>query len=329
MARIPHIALISAVAFAAAVAVATQMNDYLLYVVILWAIFASLAVSFDVLLGYTGYLSLAHGALFGLGAYTGAIMTTRAGAGFWLALPVAGLVTAGVAMVVALIAFRTRGLYFAVLTLGIGLIGHQMFLVASGLTGGVLGFAGIPGPGVPSWLPIDQNLWNTCLALALLLVTFLAAQVFVRSRLGAACIAVREDMTLAQALGIGISRARLSAFIFSGFFTGLAGALFAAINNFVAPESFTVLGTGFQLVALVVVGGMGTLWGPILGAALLTALPEALRMASGYSMLAYGVLLLVFILFAPKGFAGLIQRGAAVLRRPATRKLSPTKEGVR
>ncbi len=323
MARIPFMAL---TAFIVAVAIASQLNDYLLYIVILWAIYATLAVLFDVLLGYTGYLSLAHGALFGLGAYSGAIVTTNHGISFWLAMPFAGLITAGVAMIIALLAFRTRGLYFAVLTLGIGLIGHQMFLVASDWTGGVLGFAGIPAPEVPAFLPIDQNLWNACLALGLLLVTFLAAWAFVQSRLGVACIAVREDMTLAQALGIGISRARLSAFIFSGFFTGLAGALFAAINNFVAPESFTVLGTGFQLVALVVVGGMGTLWGPILGAALLTALPEILRVASGYSMLGYGVLLLIFILFAPKGFAGLIGKAFELIQRKGARNLTPANE---
>lgn len=318
---------ISIAALAALVAasfVATQLNDYLLYVVILWAIFASLAVSFDVLLGFTGYLSLAHGALFGLGAYTSAVLTSRHNFSFWLSMPLAGMLTAVVAMAIALIAFRTRGLYFAVLTLGIGLIGHQMFLVASRITGGVLGFAGIPAPGIPDWLPVDQNLWNAILAMSLLCFTFLSAQVFVRSRLGAACIAVREDMTLAQALGIGIARARLLAFIFSGFFTGLAGALFGAINNFVAPESFTVLGTGFQLVALVVVGGMGTLWGPILGAALLTALPETLRMASGYSMLGYGILLLVFILFAPKGIAGMIEQSHALFKRGPS--FTPTRE---
>jgi branched-chain amino acid transport system permease protein len=109
-----------------------------------------------------------------------------------------------------------------------------------------------------------------------------------------------------DALGIRVARARFAAFLFSAVFTGFAGGLFAAISNFIAPETFTVLGTGFQLVALVVVGGMGTLWGPILGAALLTALPEALRVASGYSLLIYGMLLLVFILFAPKGLAGIL-----------------------
>ncbi|ACM04061.1 branched-chain amino acid ABC transporter permease [Cereibacter sphaeroides] len=312
--------------FLVAATLALRLDDYLLYVVTLGAIFATLAVSFDVLLGYTGYLSLAHGALFGVGAYACGILTAHHGWPFWAALPAAGLVAGAAGAVIALLAFRTRGLYFAVLTLGIGLIGHQLFLVLAGLTGGVGGFVGIPSPGRPDWVPLDQNGWNALLALALLLATFLAAQLFVRSRLGAACLAVREDLTLAQALGIRVGQARLAAFVFSAIFTGFAGALFAAISNFVAPESFTVLGAGFQLVALVVVGGMGTLWGPILGAALLTALPEALRVASGYSLMAYGVLLLVFVIFAPRGLASLVTAGLARLRTGAGFRAAPAGE---
>ncbi|MBP2300678.1 branched-chain amino acid ABC transporter permease [Azospirillum picis] len=305
----------------AACAVSLQLNDYYLYVVTIGAIFAVLAVSFDVLLGYTGYLSLAHGALYGLGAYICAVLTARHGLPFWAALPVAGLATGAAGALVALLSFRTRGLYFAVLTLGIGLVGHQLFLVFDQVTGGVGGFVGIPGPEQPAWLPVSPVAYAALLALALLWVTFVAASLFVRSKLGAACLAVREDITLARALGIRVAAARLSAFAFSATFAGLAGALFAAISSFIAPESFTVLGTGFQLVALVVVGGMGTLWGPVVGAILLTALPEALRVASTYSLLAYGVLLLVCVIFAPKGIASLIS--AAVRRFRGKSKPAP------
>lgn len=300
--------------FALAVAVTLTLDDYFVYVVTIGAIFATLAVAFDVLLGFTGYLSLAHGALYGLGAYACALLTSRYGLSFWIALPLSGLIAGGAGALVALLAFRTRGLYFAVLTLGIGLIGHQLFLVMSGLTGGIGGFVGIPGPEQPGWLPVRTTTYYALLALALLLVTLVSALAFVRSRLGAECLAVREDLTLAQALGIRVASARLAAFTFSAVFAGLTGALFAAISSFIAPESFTVLGTGFQLVALVVVGGMGTLWGPILGAVLLTALPEALRVAATYSLLAYGFLLLIFIIFAPKGIASLVTQAVDRLR---------------
>jgi len=321
-------------AFLAVACAATPfINDYVRYVATLAAIWAVLAVSFDVLLGYTGYLSLAHGALFGVGAYTGGLLTARAGWSFWLALPVCGLVAMAVGIVVALLAFRTKGLYFAVLTLGIGLIGFQMFFVAEDWTGGVVGFVGIPSPPPLPFMSLDAAGNNLVIALLLLWVTYLAAGVFVRSPMGAASLAIREDVVLAQALGIRISAARLTAFAFSAFFAGTAGMLFGAISNFVAPESFAVMTTGFQMVVLVVVGGMGTLWGPILGAILLTTLPETLRVASSYSLLAYGVLLLVFMLFAPKGIAGLLKQAwharrarQAAVAAPAAQ---PVTEGVR
>lgn len=290
-------------------ALAPAFSNYLLYVATLACLFAMLAVSFDVLLGYTGYLSLTHGALFGVGAYCGAYLTARLGWSFWLALPISGLMAAAVGAFIALIAFRTRGLYFAVLTLAIGLVCHQVFLVWVPVTGGIGGFIGIPGiPTVP-WLPESRSAQNFIITLAGLWATYIVAQFFIRSRFGAACKAVREDDVLAQALGVRIAVARLFAFVFSAFFAGVAGAMFAAISGFVAPQTFAVLTTGFQVVVLVVVGGMGTLWGPIIGAIFLTFLPESLRIASMYSLLVYGILLLAVIIFAPQGIAGLIKFG--------------------
>ena len=307
-------ALVATILAGAFVALALALDDYYAYVLTIASLFAALAVSFDVLLGYTGYLSLAHGALYGLGAYSCGVLTTRYGLNFWAALPVCGFIAGAVGALVALIAFRTKGLYFAVLTLGMGLIGHQLFLVLEPITGGIGGLVGIPGPPQPGWLTVPATTYAALLALALLWITYLAAQLFVRSALGAACLAVREDVVLAQALGIRVGAARLAAFTFSAVVAGLAGALFAAISNFIAPDSFTVLGAGFQLVALVVVGGMGTLWGAVVGAALLTALPEALRVAATYSLLAYGVLLLVFVIFAPHGIASFPRWVAARIR---------------
>ncbi len=295
---------------------AALLDDYVVYVLTLGALFGAMAVGFDVLLGYTGYLSLAHGALYGLGAYGCGLLTGRYGFSFWAAWPVCGAGVGLVGALVAITAFRTRGLYFAVLTLGIGLIGQQLFVVLTPWTGGIGGMVGIPGPEQPTWLPVRATVYEAWLAIGLLWAAFLAALVFVRSPLGAACLAVREDVVLAQALGVGVAAARLAAFTLSAVVAGLAGALFAAISSFVAPESFTVLGTGFQLVALVVVGGMGTLWGPVIGAALLTALPEALRAAATYSLLAYGVLLLLFVVFAPRGVAHLLRLGWTAAFRP-------------
>ncbi len=305
------------VLLAVALAAIPFLNDYILYVATIAALMAMLAVSYDVLLGLTGYLSLAHGFLYGIGAYACALMTTRYGFNFWLAVPTSGLIAAAIGALVALTAFRTKGLYFAVLTLGIGLVGFQLFLVLEPLTGGVGGFVGIPSPPALPGFADNPSQSNLALALIGLAITYLAALAVLRAPLGAACLAVREDATLAQALGIRVGLARLAAFTFSAFFAGMAGALFAAISNFVGPDNFSVLATGFQIVVFVVIGGMGTLWGPMVGAAFLTALPETLRTASTYSVAAYGVLLLFFILFAPGGFAGLLRAGWRRLSPPA------------
>ena len=290
-----------------------HVSNYILYVATAAAWLALLAIGFDVLIGYTGYLSLAHGALYGVGAYATANLTAKYGVNFWVALVLSGLIAAAVGTFVASMAFRTRGLYFAVLTLGIGLIGYQLFIVMEPWTGGIMGFVGIPSPPQPFGLEMDQSHYNLLLTLVFLWIAYSAAFVFVRSPIGVACLAIREDETLARAVGLKINSARFSAFAFSSFFAGIGGSLFAAMSNFVGTESFNVLTTGFQLVVAVVVGGMGTLWGPVLGAMLITALPELLRGASSYSLLAYGIMLLVTIMFAPRGLVGMLRFIAAKL----------------
>jgi branched-chain amino acid transport system permease protein len=306
--------LVPALVLAGVGALCLQLNDYMVYVALVAVIWAIFAVGYDVLLGYTGYLSLAHGALYGIGAYAFALLTTAWGWTFWIALPAAAAVTTVAGALIAIAAFRTRGIYFAVLTLGIGLVGYQLFLVLESVTGGIAGFVGIPAPpDLSASFSSGQN--NLVVSLVVLWVTWVSARWFVRSRVGAACIAVREDQMLARSLGIRVGFARLAAFAFSAFFCGAAGALFAATSSYIGPDSFTVMNTGFHVVVLVVVGGMGTLWGPILGAVLLTVLPESLRMASTLSLLIYAGLLLGCILLAPQGIAGALKAAWGALPR--------------
>jgi len=281
---------------------ATQASDYVLYVAMAAGWLAILAISFDVLVGYTGYISLAHGAFYGVGAYTFANLTTRGDWSFYAAVPASGVVACAIGVAVAGIAFRTRGLYFAITTLGIGLIGFQVFTIADGLTGGIQGFAGIPSP--PVIFGLDPSLEHFLLTLLMVWIVYTAALIFTTSKIGMQCLAIREDLTLAKAMGIRVGLVRLLAFAFSAFFAGIGGAIFASASNFVGPESFGVLTTGFQLVVAAVVGGMGTLWGPALGAVVMTSLPEVLRGAATYSLLVYGCLLLFVMIFAPKGLAG-------------------------
>lgn len=305
MTRIGSAGVAVTIAILAVALASAWFSPYITYLVTLAAVFAVMTVAFDVLLGFTGYISLAHGALFGVGAYSLAYLTVQMQWPFWAALLAGGTLAAAAGIVIAGIAFRTRGLYFSVLTLGIGLVGQQAFFLATPITGGVAGFAGILPPQAPFGLPLSDARYILIVSLAALLVTFLCARLFVTSRLGAAAIAVREDLVLAKALGIRVGLARLTAFTFSAFFAGVSGGLYAALFSFIGPETFGVLTAGFHNVVQIVVGGMGTLWGPILGTALLVALPEVTRGAAAYSLLFYGVLLLIVVRFAPYGIAGL------------------------
>lgn len=282
------------------------LNDYVLYVMTLAVIFAILSLGLAVLLGYTGYLSLAQGAFFGVGAYSSAILTTKTEWSFWIALPASTLLAAIVGFVVGLIVFRTRGLYFAIVTLGVGLVSYGLFVSARGITGGTGGFVGVPGVGPLFGLTFETPLNLLLLAMALLWITFQAATLFVSSSIGSDCQAVREDLMLAESLGINAARARMAAFVFASAAAGLAGSFFAAFTHFIAPETFGVLTTGFQIVVMVVVGGMGTLWGPMIAAAVLVGIPEVLRAVNRFSLLAYGVVLLCVVLFAPRGISGLV-----------------------
>lgn len=305
--------LIFTLLLVAATAIVLNTNQYIIYVLTLVAMFSILTVSFDILLGYTGYISLAHGALFGCGAYAIANLTVRFGWSFWTALPVAGLITAAIGLVVALISFRTKGLYFAVLTLGLGLVGQQAFLLAEPVTGGIMGFSGMMAPAIGA-LPEHQVM--LIIAVSVLWLTYLCARLFVASRLGAASLAVREDITLAQALGVRVGVARLAAFIFSAFFAGVAGGIYACLFGYISPEAFGVMNLGFHSVVQIVVGGMGTLWGPIIGTLLMVSLPESVRGASAYALLFYGIVMLVVIRFAPEGIAGLIRSLRGMLAAP-------------
>ncbi|MEZ5880075.1 MAG: branched-chain amino acid ABC transporter permease [Nitratireductor sp.] len=247
---IRHETVFTAVLLAAST-VAAFSNDYYMYIFTLATVFAILTVSFDVLLGYTGYISMAHGALFGVGAYTLSYLMVREGWSFWLALLAAGVMAGLCGVLVGAISFRTKGLYFAVLTLGIGLIGQQAFFLVEGITGGIAGIAGMFPPTIGS---LGDKHVMLILAVVILWITYVLARWFVRSRLGAASLAVREDLVLAQTLGIRVGLARLSAFAFSSFFAGIAGALYACLFGYISPEAFGVLNLGFHSVVQVVVG---------------------------------------------------------------------------
>ena len=276
-------------------------SPYHLHVAIMAGIFTILALSLNLLLGYTGQLSLGHAAFFGIGAYTSALLTLRLEWSFWLGLPAAAL-TAGLAgWAIGRLALKVRGAYFVLVTISFAGVISLVSVNWMDLTNGPLGLPGVPAPSLAS---ISFRTKSAYYYLVLLAVgaAYLVCHRLVSSRLGRAFLALRENEALAESVGVDPTRTLVVAAVVSAAMAGVAGSLYAHYTRFVSPEVFLFSYT-VAMVIMVVAGGKGTLLGPVIGALLFTVLPEALReaMAWQWQMLAYGVLLIVLVYFLPRG----------------------------
>jgi branched-chain amino acid transport system permease protein len=302
-------------------------NPYYLHVLIMAAIFAVLALSLNLLLGYAGQLSLGHTAFFGLGAYATALLTVKLGWSPWAGLGAALLVPGLAGYAVGRIALRIRGAYFVLLTVSFAGVISLVSVNWMELTNGPLGIPGVPAlsltlPGLGEiTLRGKPAFYGVALVAAAL--SYLTCARLVRSRVGRALVALRENETLAESVGIDATRYLVHAAVVSAAMAGLGGWLYAHYTRFVSPEVFLFNYT-VTMVIMVVAGGKGTLAGPVVGAVLFTALPEALREATSWQwqMLAYGLILMAVLLFLPRGIVpALVEartRRAATPASPAT-----------
>jgi branched-chain amino acid transport system permease protein len=252
----------------------TVDNQYYYTLINFIGIHAMLVVGLNLLLGYAGQISLGHAAFFGLGAYTSGILTATYGVNPWLALP-AGLAVSGVAaVIIGVPALKLRGYYLAMATLGFGIIVFIVLKEARGLTGGPSGLTDIPSLRIGSFS--FNTPWRLFLLIWPLLGVLLAVSAnIVDSRVGRALRALHDSEAAAQSLGVNVPRLKLLIFVWSALYASLAGSLYAHTLNFIAPASFGFM-FSIKLVTMVVVGGLASIWGSLLGAAVLTVLPEAL-----------------------------------------------------
>jgi branched-chain amino acid transport system permease protein len=299
-------------------------SEYILRVAVLAGIYVILASSLNVTNGYTGLFSFGHAAFYGIGAYTAAILATRVGLSFWLTLPLAGLVAGAFGAAIALPTLRLTGIFLALVTIGFQEITYLVTLNWLGLTRGPMGIPGIPPPSI--WgTPLTGNRGYYYLILGLdALVLFILSRI-VTSRVGRAFIAIREDELAAQASGIATFRYKVLSFIVATYLAGAAGAFFAHHARFVSADSFRLDET-FAILTMLIVGGMGSLLGPVIGAVFLVVLPEASRFLAGYRGVVYGLILIAVILFRPEGIAGvpgIIQTWGALSR---AQKPTPVEE---
>ncbi len=284
-----------------AVALCLAGDGYQTYLLGLVGVTALVATGLNVLMGLTGQTSIGHVGFFAIGAYTTAILTKHVGVGFWPALVAAGVLAAVVGGALALPALRLSGPYLAMITLAFAFVIEHGATEWRGLTGGANGIMGMPPVSVAG-----AALDSRALAAAIAVATAGGVALFwlmSRSGWGYAMRAVRDAETAAAGLGLHTIAIRWTAFVVSAAYAGVAGGLFAPLTGFVSPETFPLI-TSIIFVLVVIVGGQGTVTGPLVGAVIVVLLPEALSALAEYRLLLFGALLFVVLLIAPRGVVG-------------------------
>jgi branched-chain amino acid transport system permease protein len=286
-------------------------NKYYLNILIMSGIWSIVALSLNLILGYTGQVNLAHGAFFGIGAYASALLMLKLHMNFWLALPLASAVAGFFGFLIGLPALRTRGSYFAIGTMCFNIIVTLIVDRWEGLTEGARGLMGIPGP-APIPLPgggeiaFKTQAAQYYLVLAFLLLTLFVLRRTMHSLVGRTFRAIRGNEELAEAVGIHPMKTKLLSFTISCFFAGVGGVLYASYIGFLSPE-LTDYHVSFDALIYIMIGGVGTLAGPIIGTLLIVTLPETLHIAAEYRLLFYGLILILMIIYLPRGIVGAVK----------------------
>ncbi|HEX2011318.1 MAG TPA: branched-chain amino acid ABC transporter permease [Roseateles sp.] len=293
-------------------------DEYWLYLACLIAINIASACGLNILTGYTGLVSLGQAAFMGLGAYTVAVLENRAGTPFGLNLLAAGAVATLGGLVVGIPSLRVKGLYLAISTIAASVLAHFLFANLS-LTGGTSGLS-LP-PARIAGIALDSSFKLYWLILPLVALMLLGAANLFRTRIGRAFIAIRDRDISAEVLGIPLLRYKLLSFGLSSFYAGVAGGLWAYFFRVVTPESFPLIMSIFFLAAIIV-GGMGSILGSVLGALFMTLVPELLKLVVGWLPLSsnttlilspvrtivFGALIVGFLIFEPHGLAEIWRR---------------------
>ena len=272
-------------------------------------IYMIVAMGLNFVAGYAGQTSLAQGALVAIGAYASALLMVKLQLSFWIAAPLAMVLTSAVGALVALPALRLSTWYFALISLTFASVVGELIVEWRPLTGGFTGIVGIPRPMLWGYTFTDHGLY--LLALAMTGVTFIVLRNLLNSRFGRAMVAVRDNPLAAKSSGASLLSMKMFAFVVSAALAGLGGAFFAVQKSVISVDDF---GTDFSIffLLIMVVGGAGRLWGPIIGTLVFFLVPELLGALASWRMLVYGVLLILLMLFAPEGVVGGIE---TLLRR--------------
>lgn len=294
-----------------------KLKAYWLHLITIFGILVILCASLDLLYGYTGLTSLAHGTFFGIGAYSCGILQVKLGISFWSALILATLITGAFTAIIGFPLLRTRGHYFAFGTLALATIITLIIQNWTTLTGGH-SLTRIAGPGLINvfGLTIDfrARVAYYYLVLVFIIFTIIILQRLINSRVGRAFIAIREDEELAESIGVNLLGYKLLSFVIASLFAAIAGALYAGYMRAIEPSIASGL-WGFNILVMVIAGGPTTIAGYIFGPFLVWLVPEFLGTAAAYRPLIFGLILILIIIFMPRGIAGHIKVVYSAIRR--------------
>jgi len=278
-------------------------NSYMKFVLMTGIVNAILVVGLHFIFGLTGQLHMAMAAFWGVGSYAFALSITKLGWGFWPAVLAAAVTVGLLGVVLGFPTLRLKGFYLAITTIGFGEIVRLILLNWTPVTGGVFGVAGLPRPSIGP-LQFGKNQPFYYLTLAILALLTLAARMIEHSKYGAALRAVHDDELAAEAVGLNPTQLKVLAFVLCGIYAGVGGALYASLMQYISPEVYAAERSQ-MLAMMLVIGGMGSLPGSIMGAVLLTFLPEVLRFLQQWYLAVYGAIVIVIIVYRPTGLWGI------------------------
>jgi len=261
-----------------------------------------LAGSLNVINGYSGQFNIGHAGFYCIGAYTEAILATRLGLSFWIALPLGGVMAALIGYLVTQPTLKLRGIYLAIVTLGFSEIIRLVALNWEWLTGGPIGIKGIPSP-MFFGFKVSRSIHYYYIFLFLVVVFFFTTYRVIHSRVGRAWMSIREDELAARSLGVETRVWKAANFMYGAFWAGIAGAAFAPYFKFISSDMFS-LDEGFNILSMVIIGGQGTLLGPAVGAIIVNLLSEVLRPISQFRLVVYALLIIIMMWLRPQGLVG-------------------------
>jgi branched-chain amino acid transport system ATP-binding protein/branched-chain amino acid transport system permease protein len=320
--------LIAAIIGAVAIAwlLPSAIGRYYTHMLSLAGIYVIVAQGLNLLVGYAGQPSLGHAGFYAIGAYTGALLVTKIGLSFWSAFPLSMAAAAMSGLIIALPTLKLEGPYLAMVTIAFGIIVDSVAIEWSDVTGGTQGVLNIPRPAIASVRLGLEGQFVLIVATAAVVIFLLSN--LMRSPWGRAFVAVRENPIAAQAVGLDTRAVKTLAFTISAALAGAGGHLFAFLQGFISPEAFEFDASIFFL-TIVIFGGAGTIVGPLVGAPLMTFLPELLQRFVDFRLIIYGVLIVAFLYALPRGIIGTLFRRTTMLPEIATADMQRTVGTVR